>query len=40
MEQVENRDGVLSLRFRKEWAVPDDGVIEVVMHDATPVLEA
>jgi FkbH-like protein len=29
MEVAGSRDGVLSLRFRRDWAVPDDGVIEI-----------
>jgi FkbH-like protein len=33
MEETETRDGVLSLRFRKDREVPDDGVIDVVLHD-------
>ena len=34
MEETETRDGVLSLRFRKEREVPDDGVIDVVLQEA------
>jgi predicted enzyme involved in methoxymalonyl-ACP biosynthesis len=34
MEETENRDGVLSLRFPREKEVPDDGVITVVLQDA------
>jgi len=34
MEETENRDGVLSLRFRKDREIPDDAVIDVVMQDA------
>jgi FkbH-like protein len=33
MEEIETRDGVLSLRFPKEREVPDDGVIQVVVQD-------
>ena len=34
MEEMETRDGVQSLRFRKEREVLEDGVIEVVLQDA------
>jgi predicted enzyme involved in methoxymalonyl-ACP biosynthesis len=34
MEEVETRDGVSSLRFRKDRELPDDGVIDVVVQDA------
>jgi FkbH-like protein len=34
MEEMETRDGVQSLRFRKGREVPEDGVIEVVLQDA------
>jgi FkbH-like protein len=34
MEEIGNRDGVLSLRFAKEKEVPDDRVIDVVLQDA------
>ncbi len=34
MEEMETRDGVQSLRFRKEREVLEDGVIEVVVQDA------
>jgi FkbH-like protein len=30
MEELENRDGVLRLRFRKDADVPDDGVIRIL----------
>lgn len=33
MEEVENRDGVLSLRFPKDRAVSEDGVIHVTIQD-------
>jgi FkbH-like protein len=33
MEVAGSRDGVLSLRFRREWTVPEDGVIEIVVQD-------
>ena len=33
MEEVENRDGVLSLRFPKDRQVPDDGVIRITVQD-------
>lgn len=29
MEEVEKRNGVLSLRFSKDWEIPEDGVIQV-----------
>jgi FkbH-like protein len=34
MEETDTRDGVLSLRFRKEREVPDDGVIDIVLQEA------
>jgi len=40
MEETAIRDGVLSLRFRKDREVPEDGVIEVVMQDAMVVTSA
>jgi FkbH-like protein len=40
MQEMETRDGVQSLRFRKEREVPEDGVIEVVMQDAMLVAQA
>ncbi|HZW93529.1 MAG TPA: HAD-IIIC family phosphatase [Candidatus Eremiobacteraceae bacterium] len=33
MEEVENRNGVLSLRFRKDWEIPEDGIIQVEIQD-------
>jgi len=33
MEEVENRDGLLSLRFAKEREIPEDGVIRVTIQD-------
>jgi FkbH-like protein len=33
MEEAEEKDGVLLLRFPKEREIPDDGVIEVIVHD-------
>ena len=38
MEEMETRDGVQSLRFRKDREVPEDGVIEVVLQDAMMVV--
>jgi FkbH-like protein len=40
MEETENRNGVLSLRFPKEREVPDDGVINVTLQDAMAVTPA
>jgi FkbH-like protein len=40
MEETETRDGVLSLRFRRDREVPEDGVIDVVMQDETVVTPA
>jgi FkbH-like protein len=40
MEETETRDGVLSLRFPKDREVPEDGVINVVMHDEMAVTTA
>jgi FkbH-like protein len=41
MEEVETREGVLSLVFRKEREVPDDGVISVVVQeDRLPMIPA
>jgi FkbH-like protein len=40
LEQIEARDGVQSLRFRKGREVPEDGVIEVVLQDAMVVAQA
>jgi FkbH-like protein len=40
MEEMETRYGVQSLRFRKDRAVPEDGVIELVMQDAMAVAQA
>jgi FkbH-like protein len=34
MEETETRDGVSSLRFRRDREVPEDGVIEVALQDA------
>lgn len=34
MEEVENRDGLLSLRFPADRAIPEDGVIRVTLQDA------
>jgi FkbH-like protein len=34
MEEVETRDGVLSLRFPRDREVPEDGVIHIVMQEA------
>jgi FkbH-like protein len=33
MEETETRDGILSLRFRKEREVPEDGVIDIILQD-------
>jgi FkbH-like protein len=33
MEVTETRDGVLSLKFRKEREVPEDGVIDIILQD-------
>jgi FkbH-like protein len=40
MEEMETRDGVQSLRFRKGREVPEDGVIEVVLQDTMVVAQA
>jgi FkbH-like protein len=40
MEETENRNGVLSLRFPKEREVPDDSVINVTLQDAMAVTPA
>jgi FkbH-like protein len=40
MEEADTRDGVLSLRFPKERAVPEDGVIDVTMQDEMVVTPA
>jgi FkbH-like protein len=34
MEEVETRDGVSSLRFGKDWEIPEDGVIQISRQDA------
>jgi FkbH-like protein len=34
MEEEENRNGVLSLKFHKDQPIPDDGVIQVTMQNA------
>jgi FkbH-like protein len=34
MEEMENRNGVSSLRFAKDREVPEDGVIQITMQDA------
>ena len=34
MEEIENRNGALSLRFAKDREVPEDGVIQITMQDA------
>jgi FkbH-like protein len=36
MEEMETKDGVLSLVFRKDREVPDDAVISVVVQEAVP----
>ena len=35
MEETEDRDGVLSLRFSRERTVPEDGIIQVTLEDVT-----
>jgi FkbH-like protein len=40
LEEIETRDGVQSLRFRKGREVPEDRVIEVVLQDAMVVAQA